>query len=248
MAEAIKLNHPAISSEWAMQEYAASREAERRALIEQVNLESGMTVVDIQAAGGFLSDGVYEYLDGHVHCICVEPVTELGRRINSRFQVVDDQIDNLLSIDTESVDVVLGLAGLHHSPSMDKTISESFRVLKNNGQFAVCDVIKGSAVAHWLNEFVDQHNPDGHEGQFLVQGEASERMRKAGFRKVQETVVNVPWVFDSVSDIARFFMGLFNLQITPAEVEQAIPEYLDIVYDGARVLVNWELIYARGLK
>jgi len=248
MQEAFNLNQPAISSEWAMQDYSMSRQAERRALIELAELKQGATVVDIQAAGGFLSDGVYEHLDGQVKCICVEPVTELRCRIDERFIKADDQIDNLVSIDSDSVDVVLGLAGLHHSPCIENTLKESLRVLKPQGVFAMCDVIKDSSIARWLNEFVNRYNPDGHQGHFFVSGEISDCLHRAGFRDISEQILNVPWVFESSKDIAHFFKGLFNLDLPEPEVEQAIPEYLEVVNKGTQLAVNWELIYVRAIK
>lgn len=246
--QAAKFNHPAISCQWAMQEYAVSREAERRALIERGNIEPGMTVVDVQAAGGFLSEGVYEYLNGQVNCICVEPVVAFHDRLDSRFQVIDDQIDNMRSIGSGSVDAVLGLAGLHHSPSKDGTIGEAFRVLKKGGTFAVCDVIQDSAVAGWLNEYVDRHSTDGHKGDFIVPGEVADRMRRAGFREVQEQVLNVPWVFESRYDIARFFKGLFNLHPTQADIDKAISDYFEVTNVDGQFIVDWHLIYANGTK
>jgi 2-polyprenyl-3-methyl-5-hydroxy-6-metoxy-1,4-benzoquinol methylase len=231
-----------------MRDYPNARLAERDALMDMVTLAAGMTVVDIQAAGGFLSDGVYERLGGQVHCLCVEPTASLNRRLKPYYTLVEDPVDKIKSIPSDHADVVLGLAGLHHSASKSRTVSESWRMLKPGGEFAVCDVIEGSPVARWLNEYVNRHNPAGHYGNFLKNGEATDLLRQAGFSRTRETVLDVPWTFNGSHDAARFFKGLFGLQVDTDDVLAAMHEYLFLYWGENRLRVKWELIYAYGKK
>jgi SAM-dependent methyltransferase len=242
------LNHPAISDPSAMLDYPHARDAERDALLDSVKLRPGMRVADIQAAGGYLSDGVYERLGGRVECLCIEPVAALNSRLNPAFTRIEAPIDRLDGIPNGSADVALGLAGLHHSPSKAGTVAESFRILKPGGELAICDVIVGSAVAGWLNEYVDHHNPDGHSGDFLYHGELTALMARAGFVDLGEQVRQVPWVFPSKHDMARFFKGLFGLTPAVEEVGAAARRYLPCRQFPDRYQVDWELIYGYGRK
>lgn len=243
-----KLNHPAISDAWAMQQYPHARDAELQALLGLAPLFPGCRVVDIQAAGGYLSDGVSEKLDGDVDLICIEPVKALNQRLNSSYKVVEDKIEHWSSIESGTVDVVLGLAGLHHSEDQQATVNEAFRVLKSGGWFAVCDVIDDSPVANWLNKYVHQHNPNGHIGDFVSAGEVSALLKHAGFVNVQETIEDVPWILADENHVANFFKGLFGLEPSVDDIKKAVPDYLNLITSHQQVKVEWQLIYAVAQK
>jgi SAM-dependent methyltransferase len=231
-----------------MRDYPHARDAEREALLDMVSLRPGMRVADIQAAGGYLSQGVFERLGGNVECLCVEPVPELNRRLDPAFTRIADPIDRIASIADGSVDVVLGLAGLHHSPSKAGTVRECFRILRPGGELALCDVILGSPVARWLNEYVDRHNPAGHRGDFISPGEVTGLLASAGFTDVAESVLAVPWVFPKEADMARFFKGLFGLVPQVDEIRTAVGDYLSCGTAADSFRVHWALIYAYGRK
>lgn len=243
-----KLNHPAISDAWAMQQYPHARDAELQALLRQAPLSPGCRVVDIQAAGGYLSDGISQTLDGNVDLICIEPVKALNQRLNSSYTIVEDKIEHWSSIESGTVDVVLGLAGLHHSQDQQATVNEAFRVLKQGGWFAVCDVIDDSPIANWLNKYVHQHNPNGHIGDFISPGEVSAMMQHAGFENIQEMIEDVPWVLADEYHVANFFKGLFGLKPPVEEIQKVIPDYLNLKISHQRVEVEWQLIYAVAQK
>ncbi|PHS70437.1 MAG: hypothetical protein COB22_08085 [Cycloclasticus sp.] len=250
MCEVKKLqkNQPAVSASWAMQNYPSARDAERSLLIDKAPLTHGCRVVDIQAAGGYLADGVYQKLEGDVDLICIEPTKALNERLSSNYQVVEDNIEHWKSIESKSVDVVLGLAGLHHSNNQQATIDEAYRVLKQGGCCVICDVMQGSSVALWLNDYVHNNSSDGHVGSFLQPQQLSIMMKNTGFNDVQESLEAVPWKFQEQSDVARFFKGLFSLQTTQQEIQEAVPRYLKITSKGDITEVSWELIYGVGYK
>ena len=128
------------------------------------------------------------------------------------------------------------------------TIKETYRVLKPGGQFAFCDVEHDSSIARWLNEFVDQHNPAGHKGNFLKPGHSRQLLCSADFVSVKEEIRKVPWVFDHREDIPLFFKGLFGLSATIGEINLAINNYFNLEISGNYVLVDWRLIYCYGEK
>jgi SAM-dependent methyltransferase len=239
---------PALSDESIMAEFPEARRSERDALLDMVAFRPGSVVVDLQAAGGYVADAVYDLLGGDVQCICVEPTPELNRRIRKVHRVCTDPLDRMGSIADDSVDAVVGLAGLHHSPMPSRTIRESLRMLKPGGQFAVCDVESGSAMAEWLNGYVDANTPGGHKGWFFEPGDILAQLLAAGFENVWEERRDVPWAFASNTDMVRFFRGLFGLKASAAEVEKALRRHLTVRSSGGKVLVDWHLIYASATK
>ena len=229
-------------------DYPKARSNERDALLDLVKLKPGSTVLDVQAADGYLSDAVSQRLCGNVSCICIEPTQALSQRIARIHTVYDNPTDDMHSIADQSIDTVLGLAGLHHSQSIPRAIQEAYRVLKPGGEYAVCEVEKETAMAHWLNKHVNALNPQGHEGTFLNQGELSLEMEKAGFKMLCEQRKQVPWILDSEDDMIRFFKGVFGLSASLERIRAAIYDCLQIDSRDGKTIVNWHLIYGKGQK
>jgi len=241
-------NYPAVSAEWAMDEFPDAREAERSKLIELAEITPGMKVLDLQAAGGYLSDGIFEQLHGDVDIICLEPCRHLSCRLSNHYKLIEDPVEKWCSIESGSYDVVIGLAGLHHSNDQQSTVSEAYRALKPGGKLVICDVIEGSDIAKWLNEYVNDNNPAGHKGNFLNNGEMTRLFRAAGFKQLEESICSVPWLFKSKNDIAHFFKGLFGLRPAESEILRAIDEYLRIIKTQDGHKVDWNLIFTVGIK
>lgn len=239
---------PTTSDPAAMRDYPNARRAELDTLLSLINLRPGMTVLDLQAAGGFVADAVHAAVNGEVTCICVEPSDALSVRISSVHRVVADPVDRLDSIESASCDLALGLAGLHHSMSIPRTLAEVHRVLRPDGQFAVCDVAADSNIAKWLNQFVNRHNPSGHQGAFLTAGELHGALVKAGFGAVDVTCRTVPWRFADPIDARVFFRGLFGLQCDEETLTAGITKYLTCSMTESGYRVDWSLLYARGSK
>lgn len=240
---------PTISDASAMADYPDVRNHERDTLLDYVALRPGMRILDVQAAGGYLSDAVYARLDGRVECLCIEPSPDLRARLKPAYQAFADPVDSWPSIDSASVDVVIGLVGLHHSASHDRTLAEAVRVLKPGGEFAICDVELDSPMARWLNEFVDRHSPGGHQGRFLRFGYLADKLQQLGLQQVREARKDVPWIFDANADVARFFRGLFGLaDIDAWTLEQGMRQYLSRSECNGQVWFDWQLIYAYGRK
>lgn len=161
---------------------------------------------------------------------------------------IDNPVENFHSIADRSVDVALGLAGLHHSRSHRATIAESFRVLKSGGQLAICDVPFGSSLADWLNVFVARHCPAGHDGNFPVAGDIARICQEVGFADAAEELRDVPWIFGGREEIAPFFKGLFGLDLEIGEIDRALDDYFTITEQPGGCSVEWRLAYAHARK
>lgn len=242
------INHPTVSDPEIMRVFSNARVNERDALIDYVNLRPGLTVMDIQAAGGFLSDEIYKRLVGNVVNVCIEPNSELRSRLNPAFQAINNPVENFFSVGDGSIDIAMGLIGLHHSSSHESTIKEIFRTLKPGGELAVCDVYEGSRLAAWLNEFVHENSRAGHSGNFPAPGEVSQLCEKTGFVEVREELRNVPWNFSTRSQIPVFFQGLFGLLASVEEIDQVLDKFFDIHNQDGCVSIKWPLMYCRAVK
>lgn len=241
-------NFPTVSDPSAMRDFPDARNNERDTLLEYVTLRPGLTVLDIQSAGGYLSDEVDRRMGGGGEIVCVEPNPALRARLKPHYRAIDNPVEDFHSIADNTIDVALGLVGLHHSHSHRATIFEAFRTLKPGGEFAVCDVPADGRLAQWLNQFVARHCPDGHEGNFPATGDVERLCREAGFVEVVEERRSVPWKFTRRADIAPFFRGLFGLTLDPAAIDAALDDYFTIRQEGDVCWVDWCLVYAHARK
>lgn len=241
-------NLPAISDPSIINKLPEARANERDTLISKVCIQPNDNVLDIQAAAGYLTDKIYKNLDGQVNCYCLEPSEIHRSRLSPNYIAIDQEVEYFPEIQTSSIDVAVGLAGLHHSNDHFKTLSEVYRVLKPNAQFAICDVIKGSNIANWLNEFVDANTPSGHQGNFVETGQLINQCLELDFKCLKEEVVSVPWVFPSMALFHAFFKGIFGLTCDLSLVEKATQEYFKAEIYQDKVVVPWELLYISGRK
>lgn len=231
-----------------MRDFPEARRVELDQLLALVTLFPGMTVLDLQAAGGFVADEVHRILAGQVQCLCIEPSAVLRARINPVHQAFADSVDHLQSIRDRSCDLVLGLAGLHHSALIARTLAEVYRVLRPDGVFAVCDIEAQSPIAKWLNEFVNVHSPQGHRGKFLSAQELQSALSATGFKGVEVARREVPWRFGDERAAQNFLRGLFGLRCDSAQLKIGMAEYLECATLPTGYTVGWSLLYARGIK
>lgn len=246
--ELLEHNFPTVSDPSAMRDFPGARNNERDTLLDYVSLRPGMVVVDVQAAGGYLSDEVHRRLGGGATIVCIEPNVELRARLDPAYRAVSDPVERFPSVASTTADVVLGLVGLHHSQSHRATIEECYRVLRPGGELAICDVPAGSRLADWLNHFVARHCPAGHDGNFPAPGAIERLCREAGFVAATEELRDVPWLFERRKDIAVFFKGLFGLTTTIETIDRAIDDYFTVTDTALGCSVGWRLAYAHARK
>lgn len=234
----------------AMAAYPGARRNELAAILALFDLGPGDHVCDAPAGGGYMSDGIIERFGTSIDITCVEPAAEFGAAITPGFRVLNTPMGDVPAEDA-SFTAIGSLAGLHHVEDRSPIFREWTRLLAPGGQLAVADVPAGSATGDFLNGFVDQHTPQGHDGVFIRPGEFSALMNEVGITPATEEVVDVPWVFPTRPAVGEFCKKLFFLEsASPEDVTEGIADTVGIEHDPSTDcwLMNWQLVYASGRK
>ena len=100
----------------------------------------------------------------------------------------------------------------------------------------------------FLNEFVNQYNPNGHSGLFYSEQDR-EHFLSCGYSRVFIRHRIYPWTFQSFQDMANFTQSLFYLKnINTHEIIQTLPIYLTIHCETNHPQWEWQLIYFTCIK
>jgi len=229
----------------AMSVSPGAREQERATLLAAVTFQPGQQVMDTPAGGGFVADGVQALTGGSVKLICVEPSHKFSAPVADRYPLLTCPL-HMVPLPDASVDVILSLAGLHHMAGRAPVYAEWARLLRPGGQLAVADVAADTGTAHFLNGFVDQHTPGGHEGLFIGVDEFSQGLAAAGLEVIYDRLEDVPWHFPDRTALGTFCHRLFGTEkARPAAVATALEHTVgtSVLPDG-RLALRWQLRYA----
>jgi len=225
-----------------------ARAAERDAAIEWLGPKAGQTVCDAPAGGGYVANGLRRRFGEALRVICIEPSRNFARAISKDFEVFNEPL-SATTIPAGSVDGVISLAGLHHIADKQSVFCEWARLLGGGGRCAAADVRAGSGEAEFLNRFVNEFTPGGHDGMFPAEGEFSRWLEGAGFSVLREETVSVPWTFCDEETLGQFCHRLFGLTKTdPENVLAALRDTVGIESDAGGVRLLWSLQYASGVK
>ena len=209
-------------------------------LLDLAQLQPGEVLLDLPSAGGFLSRYVTV---PDVHVIAVDPSPELHALCAQR--VPDSRLAPMhaLPLPDASVDVCICLAGLHHEPDPARVFAEIKRVLQpGKGRAVIAEVECGSAVAQFLNGFVDRFNSGGHQGTFA--GDHYTPMLQAqGLQVTHDASAHYHWPFASPDAMGDCLQRMFGIDLaSPSQIAQAVENELgtERLADG-RVGMRWSL-------
>jgi SAM-dependent methyltransferase len=229
--------------------FPTARNEERNPLIDMLQFRRGISFLEVAPCGGCLLRGVHEHIPTGIDYYAVEPSDENANSLPAYVTRVKDSDITAFSLAESSVDRVANLAGLHHTWPRGGFFSESFRVLRSSGILAIADVLEGSTVGGWLNQFVNEFNEFGHAGKFFAEGEMRAELRSAGFIDVIEKRIDLTWRFEDVNAAVEFCRNLFYLnKASNDDILSGLKQYLGFNAASVTTEIPWQLSYASGVK
>ena len=194
----------------AMAECPQARDAEFLAALEPLRGRSGL-LCDMPSGGGYLA----RFVPAELQYLGVDPSEDFVRACPAGVECRQAAI-TAVPLGDGAADCIVSLAGLHHEPDLPAVFGEMRRLVKPGGRAVIVDAAAGSKVATFLNGFVDEHNPMGHDGHFI--GEETARLiEEAGFKVADDRIVDMPWRFESRDEAGAFCRLLFSMPGLSAE-------------------------------
>jgi SAM-dependent methyltransferase len=230
----------------AMMNCPSARKQEFLNIIDLADIKDGDIVCDIPAGGCYLGCFVRK----NIRMISVETSAEFikyGKDSPSHRKVLCENIGNI-PLESNSIDKIVSVAGLHHLIAKDSFYREAYRLLKPGGIFSVADVRKDSPAARFLNIFVHENNSMGHTGNF-IDCDTKEELELAGFRVDYAKPVNFFWRFSSLEEMSDYYKLLFGIDLANRDqVFEGIKNYIGFEKENGNYCANWELFYFKAVK
>lgn len=221
---------------YAMRQCPRARDAEFHAVLEPLRDKPAGLICDMPSGGGYLAD----YLWDGFEYLAIDPATDFFVEWPKPLQRLLAEITKV-PLANEAADYVISLAGLHHERSLPNVFTEMRRLLRTGGRLVLTDVAVNTAPARFLNGFVAEHCPLGHDGHFLDE-QTAPALESAGFAVVDDRLMAMPWVFDSFDEAGEFCRHLFGMTgLSVAETAKAMEREIGFDFDGGRQRLRWVL-------
>lgn len=221
---------------YAMKSSPRARDSEFAAVLEPIRSSAPGLVCDMPSGGGYLAT----YLPPEMDYLAIDPATDFFIKWPGQLRRVVAEITSV-PLEDHSADYVVSLAGLHHEPSLPRVFGEMRRLLRAGGRAVLADVAIDSPPARFLNGFVADNCPLGHDGRFLDDQTAAS-LTEAGFDIVEDRMVEVPWFFDTFDEAGEFCRHLFGMtSLTATETAEAMEREIGFAIEGGKPRLRWTL-------
>jgi SAM-dependent methyltransferase len=221
----------------AMQRFPRARDAEFRAVIEPLGDAASGLVCDMPSGGGYLAQHLPEGMD----YLGIDPVEQFRSASQREGHRVINAPITAVPLPDGSADFVISLAGLHHEPDLAAVFAEFVRLVRPAGRIVIADAAKDTPTARFLNGFVAEHNPQGHDGHFLDEA-APPLLEAAGAAILEDRMIDMPWQFASIEQAGEFCGTLFGLGgVTRKAVAEGLETTIGFDRLGEDVRLNWAL-------
>lgn len=213
-----------------------ARDAEFHAVLEPIGRAATGTLCDMPSGGGYLADYLWPELD----YLAIDPATDFFVEWPKPRRRILAEITNVPLADG-SLDYVVSLAGLHHEPSLPKVFGEMRRLMKPGGLVVLADVAIDTAPAIFLNGFVNENCPLGHDGRFLDE-QTAPALTAAGFELADDRMLDVPWIFETLEEAGEFCRHLFGMTgLEAQETSAAMDREIGFVVEQGKPMLQWKL-------
>ena len=220
----------------AMAECPTARDAEFLAVLDPLSDRPVRLLCDMPSGGAYLA----AHLPPGMRYVGVDPSDDFIRAVPPGVVCIKSAISSV-PLDDDSVHYVVSLAALHHEPDLPAVFREMRRLLRPGGCAVIADVAAGTPPAHFLNGFVNQHNPLGHEGHFLDERTAG-IIEEAGFSVADDAIVDMPWRFESREEAGAFCRQLFWMpELDAGAVADAMEREIGFDVIDGRPHLRWAL-------
>lgn len=222
----------------AMRLVPEARREEFEVALEALTGQGAGVLLDVPAGGGYLQRYLEAQTAGRLDYQAFEPVRSF------QGSGATGSAGGLLPIPMadRSVDVVMSIAGVHHFPDKRPLFADLLRVTRPGGRLVLADVHTGSAVARFLDGYVNATNSTGHHGYYL-DDTTLEALAASGWQVESAVRRAYHWRFSSTEQMSHFCHLLFDITHTDyartaAEIEKVLG--LDPLADG-ELGMRWEL-------
>ncbi len=223
----------------AMIKYPHARDEEFQAVADSISIGKNCTILDLPAGGGYLQ----RFLPRNVNYLAYD----FSKEFYDDHAGVKKCKESRIDLPDGSVDVIVSLAALHHVTDRSSFYAEMYRLLKPRGQFVLADVVSGSKVDTFLNDFVNRWNSMGHLGKFIEPDLDLKELSKAGLvAEFEEKMLR--WNFENEKDAKIFFKDLFYLDRNPSDRILAREQIKLGSTKSNSYKINWSLGFFLGKK